>query len=227
MVRTLGGCGATVFEAVDDALGRRAALTLLGPPLARTTFFKRLRRNAQAVSNVVHPNLVATYDVGEADGHVYVATEYVDGVGLAERLREGPLPWPEATRIVREVTAALEAAHRAGFVHRALQPSAILLTAAGGVKLAELGQVEPLDSERRPCGVILGAPACLSPSSAWAARSTHGATSTAWERSSSPWSAGGTRSTAGRSRSCSPNRSASSPSTRASTRPTCRRRSPA
>jgi hypothetical protein len=103
------------------------ALKLLPRPLAADdTARKRLVREAQAAAGLDHPNICTIYEVGEADGHSYIAMQYIDGETLAERLKGGPLDLPSAIAVGRQVAEALAEAHRLGIVHRDIKPANII-----------------------------------------------------------------------------------------------------
>ena len=123
-----GGMG-VVYRARHVTLGRIAALKLLVPALAQDESFRdRFLRESQIAAQLDHPNVVTIYDAGEADGVLYIAMRYVDGVDLAELLRrEGALPPPRALRILGQVADALDAAHALGLVHRDVKPANVLV----------------------------------------------------------------------------------------------------
>src|SRR6187399_707749 len=135
-----GGMGA-VYEARMVELGRRVALKVLPPELgANAAFAERFRREARVLGRLEHENVLEVFDFGESTaGHLYYAMPYVEGGDLAQRLKGGPLPQGDALRIVKEICAALEAAHAQGVIHRDIKPSNILLTADGSVKVADFG----------------------------------------------------------------------------------------
>ena len=122
IVREVGQGGfATVYEAFDTLLARRVALkvphpeSLLSPSLKR-----RFVREAEIAASLVHPHLVAIHDVGQAEGVVFIATEFCDGGTLAEWLdaHPGPLPPATAARVVMTLAGALATAHDRGICHR-------------------------------------------------------------------------------------------------------------
>src|SRR4029453_10438808 len=122
-----GGMG-DVYLAEDTGLHRRVALKLLpGAIAADDTARKRLVREAQAAAGLDHPNICTIYEVGEANGHSYIAMQYIDGETLAERLKRGPLDLPSAISLGRQVAEALAEAHRLGIVHRDIKPQNIML----------------------------------------------------------------------------------------------------
>ena len=135
-----GGMGA-VYEARQGDLGRRVALKILPPELgANEAFAERFRREARALGRLEHGNILEVYEFGESvAGHLFFSMQYVDGGDLGARLKKGPLAQGDALRMVKEICAALEAAHAEGIIHRDIKPSNILLTADGTVKVADFG----------------------------------------------------------------------------------------
>jgi eukaryotic-like serine/threonine-protein kinase len=134
-----GGMG-EVYVARDVRLDRQVALKLLPAALARDgEWTQRFAREARALSALNHPNIVTVYDVGEADGRPWMATEFVQGVTLRARMSQGRLPVVDALAIFRQVLAALSAAHQAGIVHRDVKPENIMVRPDGVVKLLDFG----------------------------------------------------------------------------------------
>lgn len=120
---------AVVYKAVQVSLGRHVALKVLYPSLsADPELVKRFQREAKAAAVMKHPNIVDTYNVGEANGYYFIAMEYVEGRSLKEYLSEkGSLPPDESIRILKDVASALDYAHQQGFVHRDVKPSNVLI----------------------------------------------------------------------------------------------------
>ncbi|HEX5137999.1 MAG TPA: serine/threonine-protein kinase [Planctomycetota bacterium] len=134
-----GGMG-TVYMARQLSLGRPVAIKVLPKDLAREEqFLERFHREADALSRLSHPGIVAVFDRGEIDGQPYLVMEYVEGTSLREAMRGGPLPLAETLRVTAAVLAALDHAHEKGIVHRDVKPENILLSGDGAVKVADFG----------------------------------------------------------------------------------------
>ena len=128
-----GGMG-TVYQARDIRLGRSVALKLLAPELAENERFRaRFLRESQLAASLDHPNVIPIYAAGEADGQLYLAMRYVQGVDLRQLLaREGPLSPERALALVEQTAAALDAAHERGLVHRDVKPANVLISEQSG-----------------------------------------------------------------------------------------------
>ena len=144
-----GGMG-DVYLAEDTGLHRRVALKLLPAATADDdTARRRLVREAQAAAGLDHPNICTIYEVGEADGHSYIAMQYVDGETLAVRLRRGPLDLSSAIALARQVAEALVEAHRLGIVHRDIKPQNIMLTRLNQAKVLDFGIAKTSEASAR------------------------------------------------------------------------------
>ncbi|HEX8616262.1 MAG TPA: protein kinase [Thermoanaerobaculia bacterium] len=131
----------------------------------RDEFYKRLQREAELCGSMQHPNVVTLYDVGY-DGDVvsYLATEYVDGESLLQRLRRTrPLPLEEALSIAADLLRGLAYAHSKGIVHRDIKPANILLTTEGQAKVADFGVARPMNSSLTATRSLVGTPNYMSP----------------------------------------------------------------
>jgi non-specific serine/threonine protein kinase len=134
-----GGMG-VVYRAFDEALRRPVAIKVL--PDAVTADVERRRRfvrEAQSAAAVVHPNVAAVFEIGEAEGRVYIAMELVDGQTLRTRLSAGPIAVDEAIRVALQIARGVAKAHEKRIVHRDLKPENIILTADGEAKILDFG----------------------------------------------------------------------------------------
>lgn len=141
-----GGMGA-VYLAHRSDLKKSVALKVLPKDKARNpTLVKRFKAEAQAAGQLEHPNIVAVYDTGDADGFLYIAMEYVDGVDLFEHLKKRRLvPVTRSIEIIKQVAAALQHAYEQNIVHRDIKPSNLLLRRDGVVKVTDLGLARSID----------------------------------------------------------------------------------
>jgi serine/threonine-protein kinase len=134
-----GGMG-VVFKARQKALNRVVALKMiLSGELASTQELDRFRREAEAIAQLRHPNIVQIYDVGEYKGLAYFSLEFCEGGRLSVKVREAPLRPAEAAALVERLAGAVQAAHEAGVVHRDLKTGNVLLLADGTPKITDFG----------------------------------------------------------------------------------------
>jgi serine/threonine protein kinase len=157
---------ATVYRAQDLRLERPVAVKVLSAELAAdASFAKRFDREARALAALSHPAVVSVFDVGEEEGEPWLVMELVEGETLAERIeRSGGIDPTEAIPILISVVQGLGALHAAGFVHRDVKPQNVLLSAAGGARLADFGLVRGRGSRALTApGTTLGTLAYLAP----------------------------------------------------------------
>jgi Tol biopolymer transport system component len=149
----LGGMG-RVYLALDARLGRYAALKFLDPNLtSRTDMLGRLYQEARAASSLNHPNILTIYEIGEAEGEHFIASEYVEGVTLRAALDRRLITPRTAVEIATQVASALVPAHEAGIVHRDLKASNIMIRPDGLVKVIDFGLAK-LSDERSADGPL-------------------------------------------------------------------------
>ncbi len=174
-----GGMG-TVFLASHRRLpGKQVAIKMLHVDTndpGNEEVLLRFQREAEIASSLGHPNIVGVDDFNTLpDGTPYLVLEYLDGVTLAHRLREGPVPNAQALSIVRQVGSALAAAHRAGVVHRDLKPHNIFLcpTEVDGevidiAKVLDFGisKIKGSQTVKTQDSALLGTPQYMSPEQA-------------------------------------------------------------
>ncbi|MDB4958707.1 MAG: serine/threonine protein kinase [Myxococcales bacterium] len=183
VLSTLGAGGmGVVFSAYDPQLDRKIALKLLRANLGGTAkeARARLKREAQAIAQLNHPNVVGVYDVGETDdGDVYVAMEFVEGDTLTTWLRRWPRTWREILDVFHQAARGLMAAHSVGLLHRDFKPDNVLVGGDGRVRVSDFGLARSLigpDEVARPrqpssplhvdltaTGTVLGTPRYMPP----------------------------------------------------------------
>ena len=150
-----------VYRATDSRLKRPVAIKILSADAAADVeLCARLRREAQTVASLKHPNVCVLYDVADLDGAECLVMEYIEGETLAARLRSGPLPLAEALRHATQIASALEAAHRSGIIHRDLKPANVML-AATSAKLLDFGLAKRPLAAFGPAGDATAVPATV------------------------------------------------------------------
>ncbi len=159
-----------VFEARDRLLDRKVAVKILHDRYAETdTFVARFRKEARAVANLSHPNIVSVYDWGEEDGTYFMVMELVKGRSLRDIIQaEGRLLPRRATEIAAEIAKALDAAHRSGVIHRDIKPGNVLLTTDGSVKVTDFGVARARNATEglTKVGSVIGTATYFSPEQA-------------------------------------------------------------
>jgi serine/threonine protein kinase len=166
-----------VYEAEHVEIGRRVAIKVLHAAYSRhTDVVARFRSEARAATRIGHPHIIDVFDSGTTvDGQVYFVMEFLAGRDVADLINsEGPLPFPRAIGIGREICQALAAAHRAGIVHRDMKPENVFLIERDGrkdfVKVLDFGIAKTMESisERRLTspGMAMGTPEYMAPEQA-------------------------------------------------------------
>ncbi len=159
VLSTLGAGGmGMVFAAYDPQLDRKIALKVLRTNLGANTADarKRLKREAQAIARLNHPNVVGVYDVGTTTSgeDVYIAMEFVEGDTLTTWLKRYPRTWREILEVFAQAGRGLMAAHSVGLLHRDFKPDNVLVGSDGRVRVTDFGLARSLfgidDSNRGP-----------------------------------------------------------------------------
>ena len=166
----LGSGGmSTVYLAVDETLGRHVAIKVLHGEISDDEDqLERFRREARAVAQLSHPNLVGVIDAGEEGGRPFIVFEYVPGQTLKQRISsEGRLPLDEATAYAIEIGRGLQAAHQARLVHRDVKPQNVLIDPEGRAKITDFGIALSLEAHGLTAtGRVLGTTDYVSPEQA-------------------------------------------------------------
>jgi serine/threonine-protein kinase len=163
-----GGMG-VVFKARHLKLKRLVAVKmLLAGAHAGSEELARFRREAEAVAALRHPNIVQIHDAGEITGRPYFTMEFVEGGSLAPILPGQRQPPRHAAELVATLAAAVQFAHKSGFLHRDLKPGNVLLTAEGTPKITDFGLARSLHErpELTRTGIPLGTPSYMAPEQA-------------------------------------------------------------
>jgi tetratricopeptide (TPR) repeat protein len=165
-----GGYGA-VYRAFDPQLEREVALKLmLGHRSRDATARKRFQREAKALAQLDHPNLVSVFDTGERGDLPFLAMEFVEGEALYQRLdRDGPLFPALAAEAALALAGGLEHAHSKGFLHRDVKPSNVLFDRTGEPRLTDFGLVHEMGADvtrLSQTGQFLGTPGYCAPEQA-------------------------------------------------------------
>ena len=180
----------TLFQAVDPRVGRMVLIKLLhiseaapggdGPRAGATErrlvprqeasreqshiLAARLRREAEALALLSHPNILAVYEMGELDGYPYLVLEYLYGHPLRQHLDMRSLPMEEALGMLEQLASAIDAVHAQGILHRDIRPSNVTILHDGTVKLVDFGQArQPGDTTVTLMGQLVGEPTYMSP----------------------------------------------------------------
>lgn len=136
-----------VYLAADAELKRTVALKVLSRDRASNPILvRRFKSEGQAAALLQHKNIVSVYEAGQADGYLFLALEYVDGIDLLEWVnRHGPLPVKRSVEIMRQAAEALQHAYERNIVHRDIKPSNLMVARDGTVKLTDMGLARSID----------------------------------------------------------------------------------
>jgi len=168
VVENLGEGGmAAVYKGYDNRLKRDVAIkVILRGYDKRDVFIKRFEREAMAVAQLTHPNIVRVIDYGTEDGMPYLVMEYIPGGTLKDQMGKA-VPWRKAANMLIPIARALDYAHKENIIHRDIKPANILVTKSGDLMLSDFGIAKTLDADNLTnltgTGVGIGTPAYMAP----------------------------------------------------------------
>ncbi len=171
-VKGLVGKGAMgeVYEGIDEKLGRRVAIKILGKKHRESEEFKtRFLREGKALAAMNHPNVVAVYFIGDYEERPFLAMEFLDGEDIGAMIKKrGALHPGDAAEVIRQAAIGLAETQRVGVVHRDVKPSNLVVTSTGMVKVTDFGLAKALqeDLSITATGVFVGTPDYLAPEQA-------------------------------------------------------------
>src|SRR5438128_2132097 len=159
-----GAMGA-VWKAYDSVIRRYVALKILSGAVGRTQDARaRFLREARAAGGLQHRNIVTIYDLGEADGQLFIALELVDGRDLSQLIAgEEPLALERRLDIAIDVLQGLAYAHGRGVIHRDIKPSNVRIASDGSVKIMDFGIARLQTADITGSGAIVGTPTYMAP----------------------------------------------------------------
>jgi len=142
-----GGMG-EVYLARDQRLERNVAIKVLPDSVTTDAVsVRRFEREAKAASALNHPNIITIYEIGETNGSHYIATEYIEGETVRQRIARHRLDIPDALDIAIQIASALSAAHHAGIIHRDVKPENVMVRPDGYAKVLDFGLVKLAEKE--------------------------------------------------------------------------------
>lgn len=149
-----------LYLAEQESLSRQVALKVLSDEFYRDpSFKKRFIDEGKSAAQLNHPNILAVFDIGSVAGFPYIATEYLPGGTLRDRLKTSMEP-ASALRVAREIAGALEFSHRHGIAHRDIKPVNIMFRVDGSAVLADPGVVSAAEQSNK---LSIGSPHYMSP----------------------------------------------------------------
>jgi tetratricopeptide (TPR) repeat protein/predicted Ser/Thr protein kinase len=162
-----GGMGA-VYKARDRELDRLLAVKVVRRDLAgHASIMQRFKQELILARKITHRNVVRIFDLGVSDGFRFITMEFIDGRDLTSLLEERKLTPEESVKILRQVCAALEAAHAEGVIHRDLKPQNIMIESSGRVVVMDFGLARSMEATGlTQAGAMMGTPAYMSPEQA-------------------------------------------------------------
>ncbi|MER2557101.1 MAG: protein kinase [Candidatus Competibacter denitrificans] len=167
---------ATVYRAVQQSLGRQVAIKVLAYDLVDDDpeFAQRFKKEGHILAQLLHPNIVTIFDIGESEGNqLFLSIEYLAGGTLKEKIHQG-LPFDATIRIARAIASALGLAHVRGVIHRDVKPSNIMFRHDGTPVLTDFGVARVVESKtiHTMAGLAIGSPGYMSPEQAMGERAS-------------------------------------------------------
>ncbi len=166
IVRKIGAGGmGEVYLAEDTQLQRKIAIKTLSPLLMADDDGKaRFRREALAAAALNHPNIITVHEIGQFQGRLFIAMEYVEGESLSEVIGRDEMPFTTIVDIATQIIEGLSAAHKAGVIHRDIKPSNIMISREGRIKIVDFGLAKRTqDDNLTQAGSTIGTFAYMSP----------------------------------------------------------------
>jgi eukaryotic-like serine/threonine-protein kinase len=159
------GAMGVVYRARDTVLDRSVAIKVMNESIARQDDLRRrFLHEAQAAASLQHPNVVTIFDMGDVDGHLFIAMEFVEGIDLEKLMESGQLLSLQAKLdIIIDVLTGLQFAHRRGIIHRDVKPANIRVTGDGRAKIMDFGVAHLSSSSMTTTGSLLGTPSYMAP----------------------------------------------------------------
>src|SRR5438552_5497953 len=135
-----------VYLAYDTQLRRQVAVKILPAEFTQNKLrLSRFEREAYAASSLNHPNILTIYEIGQQEGHHFIATEYIEGESLRQHMTRSRMELREVLDVISQVASALSTAHQAGIIHRDIKPENIMLKRDGLVKVLDFGLAKLAD----------------------------------------------------------------------------------
>jgi serine/threonine protein kinase len=162
------GAMGVVFGAFDETMGREVAIKVMATDVESDPEMReRFYREARVTGQLVHPNIVTVFDLGEEGGRPYLVMERLHGAPLVDLLsRTAPVPLDLKLDLMLQMCDGLQAAHERGIVHRDLKPSNVFVQREGGLKILDFGLAQLAASTLTASGLLVGTPEYMSPEQA-------------------------------------------------------------